>query len=241
MRVCIVLLLTLVLSSCIKPAEPIFSPVESNLKVITYNVNWGGAGVNQIINYLDKADADVVFLQETNKQWEYYLTKHLNYRYQYSVFKESQGAGGIAFLSKYEIKNIKFIKPVGWFPGLKADIKTPFGLVQILNVHLRPPLSERGTPILSALYNSSKRHRIELDHFLKETVKDIPLIIAGDFNEEESDKAIVNLVKKGFTDSLSIYDRSSNTGDGRFFRGLRLKVDMIISYIVSIYIVQELV
>ncbi len=214
----------LIFSGCFILPEPDFSPVESNLKVITYNVNWGGAYPYRIVEYIKKSNADIIFLQETHKQWENYLVKHLSYRYKYNVFKESPGAGGIAFMSRFKIKNIRLINPeAGWFPALKAEVETPLGVVQVINVHLRPPLSERGSPTLSALYNSSRIHKKELDHFLKGTLSDVPLIIAGDFNEDEKGKAVINLIKNGFTDSLSIYDSSSNTWKWKVFSGFTLK------------------
>ena len=126
--------------------QPVFSPEQSHLKVVTYNVNWGFANPENVVNFLTEAGTDIVCLQETHRQWETALKARLKQRYPHCVFKEWGAAGGIAIMSRYELKNVTFIEPTaGWFPALLADVQTPIGLVQILNVHLRPPLSDRGS------------------------------------------------------------------------------------------------
>jgi endonuclease/exonuclease/phosphatase (EEP) superfamily protein YafD len=77
------ILFSLIISGCAALPEPVFSPKEGNLRVVTYNVNWGGADPDKIAGYLDQADADLIFLQETHRQWEDYFKKHLNHRYRY--------------------------------------------------------------------------------------------------------------------------------------------------------------
>jgi endonuclease/exonuclease/phosphatase family metal-dependent hydrolase len=46
---------------------------------------------------------------------------------------------------------------------------------------------------------------------MKNTLDDMPLIIAGDFNENESKEGIAWLKTQDFTDALSLYDEHSPT------------------------------
>lgn len=115
-------------------------------------------------------------------------------------------------MSKYKLDDVRLIEPTeGWFPGLLADIQTPLGMVQVLNVHLRPALSDQGSFRPSAYYRTPGIHIKELEGFLAYTDAEKPLIIAGDFNEHEDRKAIRWLIDQDFTDVLSVYDTSSKT------------------------------
>jgi endonuclease/exonuclease/phosphatase family metal-dependent hydrolase len=105
---------------------------------------------------------------------------------------------------------------------LTAEVDSGIGKVRLLNVHLRPPLSDKGSATISALYNSPDIHRKELKQFIRDSGQDIPLIIAGDFNEHEAGKGLSWLFANGFTDALSIYDNSSDTWVWELGYGLQL-------------------
>lgn len=191
---------------------PEFSPDRPCLKVITYNVNWGFVEPQNVVDFISKANAEVICFQETHRYWETILKTQLKERYPHCVFKEWSGAGGIAIMSKYKLDNVKLLPPTeGWFPALLADIQTPIGLIQVLNVHLRPPLSDRGSFRPSAYYKAPGIHLKELQGFLADTDAKKPLIIMGDFNEHENNKAIRWLLEQDFTDALSTYDSYSKT------------------------------
>ncbi len=208
----IVLVMAILVAGCTTLPRPDFSPDGPCLEVITYNVNWGFVEPQNVVEFVSTADADVVCFQETHRQWEAILKTQLKGRYPYCVFKEWSGAGGIAIMSKYKLYNIKLIEPTeGWFPALLADIQTPIGLVQVLNVHLRPPLSDRGSASVSAYYKTPDIHLRELQGFLAETDAGKPLIITGDFNEHENGKAARWLLEQGFADALSAYDSYTKT------------------------------
>jgi len=210
-------------AGCSTLPAPEFSPSEPKLSVVTYNVNWGCPYPEKVIGYLLEADADVVCLQETHKRWESLLRRHLGQLYPHAYFKDAGGAGGIAFMSKVQLRNVTYIKPTsGWFPALLAEVESPLGAIQILNVHLRPPLSDRGSGTPSALYNSPHIHRRELAGFMKAADQEAPLLIVGDFNESERGKAIQHLLDNGFTDALSLYDRKSDTWFWKVLPGITL-------------------
>jgi endonuclease/exonuclease/phosphatase family metal-dependent hydrolase len=221
----IVTLLIIVLAcGCAPLREAEFSPNGPHLKVVSYNVNWGFVQPENVADFLSEADADVICLQETHHRWEVFLRERLSEKYPHSVFEEWGGAGGIAIMSKYKLEEAKLIKPKsGWFPALLAEVRTPIGLVQFLNVHLKPPLSDEGKVRLSALYSTPNIHLKEIEEFVAKTDLTKPLVIAGDFNEDEGGKAIRWLNDKGFMDALSVYDTYSKTWEWEVSGAIKLK------------------
>ena len=129
MRTCIAFsILSILAVGCRRLPEPNFRPAEPNLKVVTYNVNFGFVQSQNVTDFLIDANADIVCLQETHSYWETSIKQALGGIYPYSVFEAWSGAGGIAILSKQSLRNIKLIEPsAGWFPALKADAYTPIG------------------------------------------------------------------------------------------------------------------
>jgi len=216
-------LIAIAFAGCASRPTPNFTPAEPSLRAVTYNINWGSPKPEAVAKFLMTADADIICLQETHAQWETFLKSRLAKIYPHSYFHSARGAGGIAFMSKHPLNNTRPLKAAdGWFPGLITEVESALGSVQVLNVHLRPPLSDSGSATLSAYYNSPDIHRKELTGFLKSANFDNPLIIAGDFNENEARAAVNELLSKGFTDALSMYDTESKTWAWKVFPGINL-------------------
>jgi endonuclease/exonuclease/phosphatase family metal-dependent hydrolase len=226
MKNCSIVFLVLVMSGagCRSLPEPVFAPEQPHLRVVTYNVNWSFAVPQRVIDYLTEVDADVICLQETHEYWEAVLKQEFSKRYQHCVFKKWGGVGGIAIMSKYEIEQVRLIEPNdGWFPALLAEVETPIGRLQFLNVHLKPPFSDEGLVSISALYRTPEVHLKEIQQFVAATDPIKPLIITGDFNEDENGRAIQWLLEEGFGDALSMYDAYSKTWNWPVFGGLKLE------------------
>jgi len=189
-----------------EPSGPHFS-------VLTYNINWGGGRKPELsANAILKANADIICLQETTPAWENYLKGFLQETYPYCMFRHSGGAGGIAVLSKKPLKQVAYVpSKAGWFPGWVVQADTPLGLVQILCVHLRPPLGERGGFSLGAYMSIKGIHRKEIEDFNTQLMPDVPTIVLGDFNEGGSGSAVKWLKAKGMTDALPEFDAFTKT------------------------------
>jgi endonuclease/exonuclease/phosphatase (EEP) superfamily protein YafD len=160
----IICIAAIFLSGCRTLPQPVFNPDQPHLKVVTYNVNWGFVNPPNVVNFIAQSNADIVCLQETHRYWHATLESQLTQAYPYMVFREFGGAGGIAIMSKYKLENVKLIEPNdGWFPSLYAQAQTPVGKLQFLGVHLRPPLSDRGSvtasPITTPPISTSKSLR----------------------------------------------------------------------------------
>jgi endonuclease/exonuclease/phosphatase family metal-dependent hydrolase len=225
MKQLLLILITAALASgCASLPAPDFEPTQTSFTVLTYNVNWGGGGAEAVSDFLWQSDADLICLQETHRQWESHLRRRLSKTYPYSVFHNSGGAGGIAFMSRVPLRHTRALRPkAGWYPGLLTVAESPLGPIQVLNVHLQPPLNRDGTASLSAYTDSPAVHRKELEGFFKVIKPELPVLVTGDFNEHERREGVSWLIDNGFTDALSLYDRRSDTWEWRLKSGLKIR------------------
>jgi len=183
------------------------------LKVVTYNVNYGAFHPDNIAA-IDSLQADIVCLQETNEKWRLLLMPNLGHKYPHADFRNVGAAGGYAILSKYPIHRKTYLPATeGWFEAGYYLVETPHGMVQLLNVHLKPTLNEKGKIgfLGSAYFKSLKIHRKEVAEFYKSTQQDLPLIAVGDFNENDKGKGTRWLKQQGMTDALALFDKKSHT------------------------------
>jgi len=129
----------------------------------------------------------------------------------------------MAVMSRHEVQRVRVLEPkAGWWPALLVEIATPLGSVQVLNVHLKPPLAESGCITVGAYCRAPAVHCCELTEFLGYVDPNRPLIIAGDFNENEVGMAMRSLKDQGFTSALSTYDTRSKTWYWKTLLGLVL-------------------
>src|SRR5437773_1751707 len=71
----------------------------------------------------------------------------------------------------------------GPFFALRIVVATPIGAVQILDVHLRPPMSDGGSWVAGFFTTREVRER-EMAYHVEKLDPKLPTVIAGDFNEE---------------------------------------------------------
>ena len=185
------------------PASPtsIVLPTEP-LRVMTYNVNYGLAGDPETLEAIASGDADLVFLQETNADWERALRARYGERYPHIEFIHRPAAGGMAVLSVYPFTTEEVIEsPVGWFPAWRGMVETPMGKLQVLNVHLHPPLSESGS--ISGVITTPPLRRREMKRFMRGVVRGMPTLVVGDFNEGPRGGAVRDLRDEGLHSALA--------------------------------------
>ena len=169
---------------------------------MTYNVNYGLAGDRASLDAIARADADVVFLQETTSAWEIAIRGRLTDTYPQMGFRHCCTAGGLAVLSKTPFHTGKYIasEGEGWFPAWIVVVETALGDVQVLNVHLRPPLSSSGS-VVSGYVSTPAIRRAEIARFYGHLDRGLPTLVVGDFNESD-DLAIAYLAERGLTSAL---------------------------------------
>lgn len=196
----------------LRATRKIAPPAGPHFSVMTYNVNFGMPGAAEAARAIRETDADIVCLQEITPAWQRYLTAKLSDRYPHSRYKHRAAAGGMAFLSKLPFRDAAYIEPqAGWFPSWIIEAETPLGPVQICNVHLRPPLSDRGSISPTAYINTPETHAREIAEAYVEMDSKRPRLVVGDFNENDSGGGIAWLSRRGFKDALSEFDTSVKT------------------------------
>jgi len=184
-------LVVVCLAGCatVAPQVETFAPLpvtsSPTLKVLSWNVNYGLAGTVDDAKAVLAEDADVVLLQETTPLWEQWARRHLHHVYPHQEFEHHPAAGGLAVLSKTPLTSTAYLpSPVGWFDGGVVVVNTDVGRVQMLNVHLHPPVTESGNFVLGAFTTDDERET-EMASFLDELDPTLPTLVAGDFNEKD--------------------------------------------------------
>jgi endonuclease/exonuclease/phosphatase (EEP) superfamily protein YafD len=206
-----------ILTGC-QSARPPEIAVRPHFRLMSYNVNWGGPAPELAVAAIRREQPDVVCLQETNAEWERYLRGQLSKDYPHMAFRNSKlrAGGGLGFLSKVPMKEVAYIPSnTDWFDGWIMSFATSAGSVQVLNVHLRPPVSDRGSFGASGyLFTDDDRQR-EIKRFHAQARGDLPLIIAGDFNDGENSGVLRWLKTKGMQNALPEFDSSTPTWQWR--------------------------
>ncbi len=168
-----------------------------SLRLMTYNVNFGIAGDGPTLAAIDAGRADVVLLQEISKSWEEALHTRFDGAYPHAVFFPRGGAGGIGVMSRLPIRAQQLIpreEDDGWFPALRLVLESPLGPLQVLVVHLRPPVSDGGS-FVAGHFTAPAIHEREIARFCQTLDRELPTVVAGDFNEEEDGRAIAYLAR----------------------------------------------
>lgn len=193
------------------PSPP---PPPPRLSIATYNMDVGITPDTKAIEAILATKADVLCLQEVNPKWHQFLAKELTRQYPYLLYHENDY--GQALLSKRPMRDVAYIQPAGgaWFPAWLVEIDTAAGPVQIVNMHLRPNLSDRNNPI-TGYFEAQVVHQREIQAIKAKLNPDAPVIFAGDFNENDG-PAIRDLEAEGYHSALAQFDKTSPTFHGHF-------------------------
>jgi len=192
------ILLALVLGPSAVPAK---APVRT-VRLMTYNLNFGNVDLAATLDAIADADVDVVLLQEITAEWRAALKQRFSKHYAHHAYRmHHRLAGGIAVLSKLAITEEELWGPPAgtgaWFPAQRIVIAAPFGALQILNVHLRPALD--GGSWVKGFMTTPPIRRREIEAHWKMMDFKLPTIVAGDFNEDDTGRAIDYLANHGMT------------------------------------------
>jgi endonuclease/exonuclease/phosphatase family metal-dependent hydrolase len=210
-----------------RPLPPT-QPAAGQIRVMSYNVNFGIAGDPPSIAALAGANPDIVVLQETNDVWEQALIDALGARFPHRRFRAPPGwpASGFGILSRFPIVRLDELPAIaGPFIAWRIVLDTPLGRIQILNLHLRPPMSDGGSWVVG--YWSTREVRLqELQYHLESLDKALPTLIAGDFNEEGDGLAMRHLTDRGFADAIATHRGDDPTWSWPVSSGLTLRFQL---------------
>ena len=191
-----------------EPVAP--RPGLPHVSVMTFNVNFALADDAPTVDAVAGADSDVIFLQETTPTWEASLRPRLSASHPHMVFKHHPGAGGLAVLSRYPLKQVEYLPEENWFPAARVVVQAPVGPLQVLSVHLRPPISDRGS-VASGYFMTPPVRRREIETFFTALDPQIPTLIVGDFNEHEGGRALRWLRGRGMRSALPEFSPYAQT------------------------------
>jgi endonuclease/exonuclease/phosphatase family metal-dependent hydrolase len=198
----------------------------SQLKIVSFNI-WDlpywfirnrKQRILQIAEYLRRLDAEIVCLQESfDVHHRRVLYEYLGFQRYYASggfeetrkapFAEFDTTGGLVIFSKFPILQSTFIpfhqftpsliERIGRKGVLEATIETPYGTMQVFNIHLH-----MGRKFFA------RRIRFRQLKSVLERVKmqrQLPIIVAGDFNENilaEQEKFVTMLQPIGLAHSM---------------------------------------
>lgn len=189
-------------------------PTATRLRVMTYNVNFGVAGDPAGVAAIASASPDLVLLQETTEEWEAALVAGLGARFPHHRFEGTRnhwGAGGLGVMSRWPITRIDtLVDGGGPFFAHRVIVDAPGGPIQLLNVHLRPPMSDTGSWVVGYFSTRFDREREAKAHVARLDPR-LPTIVAGDFNEEDEGMALAVFRARGFSNTLPLFQPNVDT------------------------------
>ena len=171
--------------------SPQVAPADQpTLRIMTYNINFGGRGDPQALAAVRAGDPDVVFLQETTPAWERAFKRAFSTDYPHQRWLHVRGgAGGMAVMSRWPLALEPITAGPGWFDALRAEVEDDGILVSTISVR-----------------------EAELRHHAVRLKGDAPLIVLGDFNEDDAGRGVTWLSKaRGLSNALMQFDPDAET------------------------------
>lgn len=149
----------------------------NTIKIFSANVLEENNNYNGLLQLIKKVDPDIVFLLETNDQWDKAML-HLNDLYPHCIKKVFNNTYGMIFFTRLEVveSNIHFLveKQV---PSLFLKLRLPDNqLFQLWGLHPKPPLPGEN------LYSVAKDKELMKVAFNVRGTK-VPTIVMGDLND----------------------------------------------------------
>ena len=147
-------------------------PERSELVVSSSNVRAGNTELEQLIDDLRVPDPDVILLQEIGSpELDALRRTDLASTHPHEIADPRDGFFGGAVYSRWPMTGV--VEDVSGYPMLVVEVDSPYGVIEIVNVHVAPPLNAEG-------------HRLWVGQLA--TLEDrlgtaaAPLVMVGDFN-----------------------------------------------------------
>lgn len=147
------------------------------LKVASWNVNSLKVRLDQVINWLQASNTDILALQETKLLDENFPIGAFQELGFHVVFSGQKTYNGVAIISRYPIKDVLTDVPTMADPQRRILAAT-IGKLRLINLYV-----PNGSEVGSEKYNY-KLHWLEnVRHFIGQQLKEFPsLAVVGDFN-----------------------------------------------------------
>lgn len=222
----------------------------TKLKIATWNVNSIRVRLEQLLNWLQKFEPDVIALQETKVVDEQFPLEVIEAAGYHAVFSGQKSYNGVALLSRLPAQEV-----ITDIPNLadaqRRIIAATFGKVRILNLYV-----PNGASLESDKYQYKLDWLAKVHDYINESLKSYPqLIVLGDFNiaPEDADvydpkawqgKVLVSPAERaalqalqnlGLKDSFRLFEQETNSFSwwdyrmGAFNRNRGVRIDLILA------------
>ncbi len=215
------------------------SPIAAdNLRVATFNINWGNVNLPDIARAIREADADLICIQESNAKSEQFLKQKFHKAFPHIVFAGYQGkyaAERFGFLSTLPLSDLKYIPPThGLFGSYLATVWYGEFRISVINVHLSPFVVPRGANFGQAWQAVSAVeavHQNEIRMVGTHVVPECPTLVCGDLNSLSTFAAPLHLSSLGLIDSFAAVTEAADTHPTWRWPLGRLHIQFRIDYI----------
>ncbi len=155
------------------------------LKIATWNVNSLKVRLEQLINWLDKNQPDIIAIQETKTEDHNFPLEQINSINYHAIFAGQKAYNGVAILSKIPATNIE-VSFLNDPKEQKRVISANYNDIRVINIYI-----PNGESI------SSEKYIYKLDwldkfiiHVKQQLKQNEKLIILGDFNIAPEDEDV---------------------------------------------------
>lgn len=149
-----------------------YSDDPTALRVLSFNVQKSNPKRDEILNFVQSADADIIALIEITDNWITDLAPLQETHPHIAHFPNNHNFG-LALYSKYPVINRRRPMPTPGHPLLLAEIDYNGFLLNVVVAHPVPPMNKKGAEYLERYLNSAVTEVAKLEG---------PVLFMGDFN-----------------------------------------------------------
>ncbi|EFL33519.1 integral membrane protein [Streptomyces viridochromogenes DSM 40736] len=171
-----------------KVGDPVGRPV-AELRVLTSNVEFG-QGTGSLVATVRREEPDVVFVEECDYACDARLKADLSQDYPHRRAVEGGGSEGSVILSRFPLRPTAGVPGTMGMPGAVADVDGHPVRLQL--AHPMPPL-----PGQTNLW----KHELGALRHAATTDRDLPLVLAGDFNASQDHAVFRRILDTGLYDA----------------------------------------
>lgn len=160
-----------------KQIDSVSENKKPKIKLLIANVYQENREWEKLANLVNREQADIVLLLETNKWWKDKCVHAFGNEYSFKLLEDKENTYGMLLFSKLELKNTQihyWIKDE--IPSIETDIKLDNRLIKLYAIHPEPPVPSQNP-------KSTARDAEILLVGQKTKADQIPTIVAGDLND----------------------------------------------------------
>lgn len=185
---------------------------DGELRVVTFNVGDGLASPQALCDALAELDADLVLLQELDHAQATALETRGDVL---APFRDLRPAGrrGKGVLSRFPLRKLRHVVEPDGATRVHGVVETPRGEFAFVNLHARATV---------ALFGPLTDFDEQLAELARITPRDMPVLIAGDFNVGPRNALLTPLERVGFESAFARYGAGLGLSFPNFgrYRGL---------------------